>query len=96
MSAVDLTTSGSSRPDVEALLAQSAAAYAIRRNSRATTTIAPAVAAFLAALPPTVDSIRGPRFLGKARFSEAAASAVSTDADLGFSVDDDGWLLVET
>ena len=96
MSAVDLMTSGGPRPDDEALLAQAAAAYAIRRNSRATLNIAPAVAAFLAALPPTVDRLRGPRFFGKARFDEAARIAVFADADLGFAVDDSGWLLVET
>jgi hypothetical protein len=96
MSAVDLMTPGSPRPDVEALLAQAAAVYAIRRNSRVTERIAPAVADFLAALPPTVDSLRGPRFLGKARFAEAADHAVSANADLRFAVDDNGWLLVET
>jgi hypothetical protein len=96
MSAVHLMTPGGRRPDVEGLLAQVSAAYAIRRNSRATGKFAPAVAAFLAALPPTVDRLRGPRFLGGSRFAEAAKVAASADADLGFAVDDNGWLLVET
>jgi hypothetical protein len=96
MSAVDLMKAGGTRPDAEALLAQAAVAYAIRRTSRATTNVAPAVAAFLTTLPSTVDRLLGPRFLGKARFAEGAEAAVSTDADLGFAVDANGWLLVET
>lgn len=96
MSAVDLMTLRGPRPSVEELLAQAASAYAIRRNSHATEVIAPKVAALLAELPPRVETLRGPRFLGKVRFAEAATAAVSADADLGFAVDDDGWLLVET